>query len=202
MASTVSFNPVITTGVSGAFLVSTGGYVQGAFLDDPANQYNLQNGFVGSSQSTPLWGGLPVTLAVGSVNAPEVGLGLVSATSLSSINGWTCYNMSAAGIITSSSNAPQYSAGMSLNYVLPGSNIRLPIPVNPSVLNSLVGDATNVSLYWDPTNLRLDTSSSGNYGPLPIKLLYLSNTSKTVSYSSGTGATTWVNTGSVAVCVI
>lgn len=194
---TISFNPQLTTGFTGGFVLDTAGYIQGTFLDDPANRYSLEGGFVGSGQSTPLWGGLAVSLAVPGLGADPLGPGIISATSLSSINAWTLFNQAAAGIITPSSNVPLYSSGMSINFARPGSNLRIVLPINSADVNALIGAEPNVALYWDPTNLRLDTSSSSNYGPLPVQLEFLSTSSETVSYSAGIG--TWVNGGSVAV---
>ncbi len=194
---TIAFNPMLTTGIPDAFVVQTGGYVQGTFLDDPAMRYQLEGGYVASTQSTPLWGGLPLTLAVPNVNANEVGPAVVAAASLAAINAWSIFNMSAAGIITPSSNVPLFSSGMSINFARPGSLLRVVLPVNAAVLNSLATGAPNVSLYWDPTNLRLDTASSGNYGPLPVQIEFLSNTSKTVTYSGGLA--NWNPSGAVAV---
>jgi hypothetical protein len=193
----VSFNPALTTGFANTFELQTGGFVQGTFLDDPAARFQLEGGFVGSGQSTPLWGGLPVTLAVPAPGSEALGPAIIAAVSLVTINAWTLFNQAAAGIITPGSNVPLYSSGTSINFARPGSNLRIVLPVNPADVNALEGAAPNVALYWDATNLRLDTSSSSNYGPLPVQLEFLSTTSKTVNYASGLA--NWVNNGSVAV---
>lgn len=198
MASTISLNPNLTTGFSGTFRVSTDGYVVGTFLDDPNNRYNLEGGVVSSSQSTPLWGGLPVTLAVPTPGtSAALGPAMVAAGSLAAINAWTLFNQSAAGIITPGSNVPLFASGTSLNFARPGSNLRIVLPVYASDVNGLEGAAPNVALYWDPTNLRLTSTAGSNYGPLPIQLEFLNTSSKTVVYSSGLA--NWAYDGSVAV---
>src|ERR1700761_4106425 len=155
MAASVSFNPMQTTGAAGAFILSTDGFVQGTFLDDPAMRYQLEGGYVASSQSTPLWGGLPITLSVPATGTPNaLGSGAVIAASLAGINGWTLFNQASAGILTSSSNVPLYASGMSINFARPGSLLRIVLKINPADVNALVGAAPSVSLYWDPTNLR------------------------------------------------
>ena len=194
----ISFNPMKTTGINSGFRVSTRGYVQGTFLDDPAMRYQLEGGAVGADNL--LWGGLPVTLAVPSViGSNELGPTLVIAASLGGINGWTFFNQASAGIITPSSNVPLYAAGMSINFARPGSLLRIALPVDPTVIDSLEAAAPTVDLYWDPTNLFVTTSDSSTYGPLPVALECLDNASKTVDYDSGTGFATWVDTGSVVV---
>ena len=60
----ISFNPQVTTNISNGFVLSTEGYVQGVFLDDPSMRTQLEGGIVGSGVSQPLWGGLAVSLAV------------------------------------------------------------------------------------------------------------------------------------------
>lgn len=197
----ISFNPMVTTGISDAFVVDTGGYVQGTFLDDPANRYNLEGGIVASAQTAPIWGGLPLTLAVPAPDSNAQGPSVTVASTLTGIHAWALFNQAAAGIITPSSNVPLYSSGMSVNFARPNSNLRIVLPVeNSTVLDSLSGDAPNVDLYWDTTNNCLTTTSGAGYlGPLPIQLEFLSATSKTVSYNSGTGIATWQPAGSAAV---
>jgi hypothetical protein len=198
VASSITFNPMQTTGASGAFLLSTDGYVQGTFLDDPAQRFQLEGGYVSSAQATPLWGGVPITLAVPATGTPNaLGSGAVAAASLAGINAWVLFNQASAGILTPSSNVPLYASGMSINFARPGSLMRVVLKINPADVNALVGAAPNVALYWDPVNLRLDTSAGGNYGPLPVQLEALSITSKTVVYSGGNA--NWNDADSVAV---
>lgn len=191
-------SPYATTGISDGFVVSTDGYVQGLFLPDPANRYNLEGGYVASTQTQPLWGGLAVTLAVPAVGENAQGPALVAAASLAGINGWTLFDQSSAGPISATSNVPLYSAGMSLNFARPGSDLRICVAVESvSILDSLIGAAPNVDLYWDPVNLCITTTSTSNYGPLPVQLEALSVTSKTVSYSSPNA--NWNYAGAAAI---
>jgi hypothetical protein len=194
----IEFNPNLTTAISDAFVLETHGFVQGVFLDDPAIRYQLEGGKVGPDVSQPLWGGLAISLAVPPVGMEIQGSVMVPATSLASINGWTCVNQSMNGIITPSSNVPLYAAGASLNFFRPGSNARLCVAVeNTTVLDALAGDAPNVDVYWDPTNLCITNSSSGTYGPLPVQLMTLSASSKIVTYSGGNA--NWNSSGPAAI---
>lgn len=196
----ISFNPMSTTGFANGFTVDTDGFWAGTFLDDPAVRYQLEGGSVDAAQTAqPLWGGLPAKIKVPGVNKTAQGPTLLLADSLVDINAWVVFNQASAGIITPSSNVPLYAAGMSVNFFRPGSNARIVLPVKAADLNGLVGDQPNVSLYWDPVNLYLTTTSTSNYGPLPVQLEFLSNTSKTVTYNSGTGAANWTDGGAVAV---
>jgi len=197
--STISFNPTLTTNISGGFVLSTEGYVQGVFLDDPSMRTQLEGGQVGSGVSQPLWGGLAVALNVQAVGANAQGSTVVPATSAGTIDGWTLFNQGMAGIITPSSTVPLYAAGASINFARNGSLLRIAVAVeNTTILNALASAAANVALYWDPTNLCITNSSSSNYAlPSNTQLLALSATSKTVTYSGGNA--TWNATGPAAI---
>ncbi len=197
----ISLNPVQTTGFSDSFVVSTEGYVQGTALPDPGLRYQLEGGIVATGQATPIWGGLPLSLAVPNVGQNSQGPAASVATTLLGINAWSTFDQASNGIITPTSNVPLYASGQSVNFYRAGSNLRFVLPVeNTTVLNALEGAAPNVDLYWDTTNLCLTTTSGAGYlGPLPIQLEDLSATSKTVSYNSGTNMANWIPDGPVAV---
>jgi hypothetical protein len=158
----------------------------------------LEGGQVGSGVSQPLWGGLAIQANVQGVGQNAQGSVIIPATSLNGINGWTLFNQGMAGIITPSSNVPLYAAGASINFARPGSLLRIAVAVeNTTVLNALANAESSVALYWDPTNLCITNSSSGNYGPLLVQLEALSATSKIVTYSGGNA--TWNASGPAAI---
>lgn len=188
----ISFDPNVTTNIKNGFLLDTEGYVQGFVQDDPAMRFQWEGAQVGGD--TVLWGGLAVTVNLQGVDKNIQGSLIVPATSLSTINGWTIFNQSMNGIITPSSNVPQYAVGSSLNIVRPGSLARLCVAVASStILNDLATAEANVDIYWDPTNLCITTTSSSNYGPLPVQLIALSAKGKTVYASDGNA--NWQTTG-------
>lgn len=194
----ISINPMLTTGPSGAFLLSTQGFMAGVALDDPGLRYQLEGGAISASQSTPLYGGLAVELLVPAPGAEVMGPTILSASSSGTVNAWTVFNQSSNGILVPGGNVPLYQAGMSLNFVRVGSGLRVVLPVKAADMNTIAGGATNVQLYWDPVNLYLTVTSASNY-TVSGQLLALSATSKTITYSSGTGLANWVNPGNVAV---
>ena len=129
------------------------------------------------------------------------GLGSLAsvATSLATINAWCVINQAPNGIITPSSNAPQYVAGQTLNFMRAGSNARIVLPVKAADVATIAGGNAAQSLYWDPVNLYVTVTSGGNYGPLVVQAEFLNQNSLTVTYSSGTKATNWNRSGSVIV---
>jgi hypothetical protein len=197
--STISFNPNVTTNIAGGFVLSTEGYVQGVFLDDPSMRTQLEGGQVGSGVSQPLWGGQAVELNVQGVGQNAQGSTVIPSTSAGTIHGWTLFNQAMAGIITPSSQVPLYAAGASINFARVGSLLRVCVAVESlSILNALASAAANVPLYWDPTNLCISNSASSTYAlPANTQLLALSATSKTVTYSGGNA--TWNATGPAAI---
>jgi hypothetical protein len=189
----ITFDPNSTTNISSGFLVDTEGYVQGFVQDDPAMRFQWEGAQVGGS--TVLWGGLAVQVNLQGVDNNQQGSVIIPATSAATIQAFTIFNQSMNGIITPSSNVPQYAVGSSLNIVRPGSLARLCVAVeNTTILNDLADSEANVSLYWDTTNLCITNSSGGNYAlPSTVKLITVSAKGKTV-YASG-GNANWSVTG-------
>jgi hypothetical protein len=196
----ISLAPYVMTNSQESFLLQTDGFVQGVFLDDPALRYQLEGGVVVSTQTIPLWGGLPISLAVVAPGAggASSGLGQViaAATAEGNIDGWCVFNQASAGVITPSSPVPLFSASTSANFIRAGCGLSLVLPVNPTAVNTIAGGASNQAIYWDYTNNRVDTSGTGALG---LQILALNTNSKTVTYTSGTGFATWNNAGSVIV---
>lgn len=200
----VTINPMTSTNIQTAFSLQTDGFVVGTFLPDPAVRFQMEGGVVAATQSTPLWGGLPLKLTVPAnqlSNKFSSGLGpaIVIADSLVDINAWAVFDQAANGLIAPGSNAPQYGAGMTMNFFRGGSNARIVLPVLASDVASIISGAPTQSLYWDPVNLRCTLTSTSNYGPLVVQIETANQNSKTISYNSGTGQLTWVETGSVVV---
>lgn len=196
--SNITFNPMVTTGAGQSFLLETDGFVQGTFFDDPAMRYQLEGGFVARTETAPIWGGLPLSLLVPELGANPLGPSCSIATTTAGINAWCMFNQAAGMIITPSSTVPSASSGMSVNFVRPGSLLRIALPVNPSLVNSLVGGSTTQQVSWDFTNNYITTYNSG-IGALPVQIEFVNTNSKVVSYNSSTGAITWNDAGACAI---
>lgn len=199
MASTINVAPYTTTNAQDSFLLQTDGWVVGTFVDNPALRYTLEGGIVSSSQATPLWGGLPVTLEVPAPGSggSSSGLGstILAATASTNIDGWCVLNQASAGVITASSNTPLYPSNTSANFVRAGSGLWVVLEVNPAAVNTIAGGGSNQTLYWDFVNNRIDTTGTG---ALSLQIIALNTNSKTIAYNSGTGDANW-STGSVIV---
>jgi hypothetical protein len=197
---TVSFNPQATTSPSNTFVQSTEGYVQGATLDDTSARMWLTSGVIASSVTQPVWGGMAITEEVATVNNNAMGNSLVLATGAGNVTGMTVFDQAHNMIIVPGNSVQQAVAGMTINYFRFGSNIRIAVGVQASLVATLDSGAVNQALYWDPALQQLTASGTSGAFALPAttKILSLNSNSKTISYNSGTGALTWT-TGNAAI---
>lgn len=197
---TISFNPQLTTSPSNTFVQSTEGYVQGATLDDTSARMWLTSGVIAASVTQPVWGGMAITEEVATINNNAMGNSLVLATGAGNVTGMTVFDQAHNMIIVPGNSVQQAVAGMTINYFRFGSNIRIAVGVQASLVATLDSGAVNQALYWDPALQQLTASGTSGAFALPAttKILSLNSNSKTISYNSGTGALTWT-TGNAAI---
>jgi hypothetical protein len=211
MTAQISLQPMVTTVAGGLFNTNSNGFTQGDALADPAVTFALAGGVLSTSATTPLWGGVPITeliptLQNGYYSQPQPGtdsLGstVTQATASSAPTGIAVYNQAFGGITTPQSTAPLFSPGMSVNFYRFGSNARIPLPCDASIV-ALDGSSVTETVYWDTTNFLLTTTATSNFA-VPCKILRTSTANnKLVSYSSGTGNANWTSTGYIAVVSI
>ena len=189
-----------TTVANNTFLLNTDGFIVGTLYGKFPDRYAIEGGVVASTQATPLYGGLPLTLAV---TAPTIqgssGLGerATLATAQTNIDGWSVFDQGAAGIISGFSNVPLYYANTSINFVRSGF---LVLPVNPAAVNTIAGGASNQNIFWNFTQNYVDITGTGALG---FQIIALSTNSKTVTYAAGPPITAnWNGSGSVIVVKI
>lgn len=201
----IAFNPSLTTNAYGLFSQNTNGFVQGDAQDDPAVKFWLAGGVVGTAQTTPMWGGLPVEESIPSASTQpgtdSLGGTIITATSNATITGFSVFNQSFNGIITAQSEVPLYTTGMSINFYRLGSGARIPLPIDPTLV-SLDGTIITSQVSWDFVNNKIIAYNSG-VGALPVRILKISTANnKGVSYSSVTGFANWDTTATLALCLI
>lgn len=189
-----------TTVANNTFLLNTDGFIVGTLYGKFPDRYAIEGGVVASTQATPLYGGLPLTLAV---TAPTIqgssGLGerATLATAQTNIDGWSVFDQGAAGIISGFSNVPLYYANTSINFIRSGF---LVLPVNPAAVNTIAGGASNQAIFWNFTQNYVDITGTGALG---FQIIALSTNSKTVTYAAGPPITAnWNGSGSVIVVKI
>lgn len=193
----ISFNPMQTLVATTSFLVDTDGFVQGTYFDDPSMRFQLRGGIASSSLTQPVWGGLPVVVDVPNIGANALGPTISLATTEATIGGWTVFNQAHHMILTPGNTVPIATSGMTVQFIEPGSLLRLVVKCNATLADALSGGAQNQQVSWDFTNNELTTYSTGTALPVLVELVNL--TSKVVNYDSSTGAVTWIDAGPAAV---
>ena len=196
----ISINPFQTTNFPGTFSVDSTGWVQGIFVDDPAIRFQLAGGFVASSETTPMWGGIAVAAAVPNPasQTPQLGYELTRAGSIGAIDGFTVFNQAIAMVQTPQSRVPMAGSNMEISFFKLGSKARIVVQADAAFAATLEGNAISQQVAWDTTNQKLIAYSSGT--ALPVKVLGVNvGNSKIVSYASGTNFANWTNDGSTVL---
>ena len=202
--SNISINPMLTTNAQGLFNVNSTGFVQGDAQDDPAVKFQLASGFIKSTETLPMWGGLPISEnIVLQTTTPSSGVlngAIARATTIANSTGICVFNQAFQGITTPQSTAPQFTSGMTVNFYRFGSKARIPMRMNPALV-SLDGSLVTTDVAYDFTNNWITAYVSG--AVFPVDILKISTTgNKTVSYDSVTGFCNWVYNEYVALVQI
>jgi hypothetical protein len=193
----ITFNPATTSSPQTSFLVESQGYVQGVYWDDPATKQWLFSGLVSSSNTTILWGGIPVEIIVPALGSDQQGNSVLMATTNSNIQAFTVMNQAYNGPMTPG-GPPQYQVGFSIAYFLMGSNARIAVPISSALEAAVSGGTIAQQVSWNFTNNNLDVF---NTTALACKVLQVRRQSKLISYNSGTGVLSWT-TGAAAMIMI
>lgn len=197
---TIPFNPNVVTNAAGSFNASSNGYIAGFALDDPHIRNELRGGPLGPAETVPMWGGIPVSVAIPPPTPDsEDSLGniITRATAVGNILGWSVFNQDHSMISSTSSQVPQAAPGMMVAYYLIGSRARIVLPCDPA-LASLVGSPISAAVSWDFVNNQLIAGTG-----LGVEILSFNiGNSMVPVYTPGTGALNWNRQGSVAVVKI
>jgi len=206
---TISFNPAAVGNFPGSFQAQSQGYIQGYALDSPSVIIDkLRAGLLASTETLPMWGGLPVSVTIPGSTAPQLPVLARSTanaiTGAGSVRGFSVFNQAANMVQTPSSRVPTSSPGMTVNYFELGSGARIVVQADPALIATLAAGASldNLQLQWDFVNARLTAFTSGTALPVLVERYDAVGNSKTVSYNSGTGFTSWAAGTYAAVIII
>jgi hypothetical protein len=213
MSAQISLQPMATTNAAGLFNTNSNGFTQGDALDDPAVKFALSGGVFSTDATTPLWGGVPITeliptLQNGYYSQPQPGTDSLGGTIIQAdgdayeATGICVYNQAFSGITTPQSTAPLFSPGMSVNFYRFGSGARIPLPCDASIVALDGATIATTPIYWNPTTNLLTTTSGGAFA-ISVKVLRTSTANnKLVSYDGMAGTANWTSTGYIAVVLI
>lgn len=180
----LSLNPMATTNALGSFGVQSDGFIQGVALDDPANRFNLASGTVAASETTPIWGGIPVAeLLPGAASSPR-GSSVRRAKTLAELEGFTVFNQAHNGLTTPQSPVPLFASGMSVSFYRIGSNMRVPLKASAQVVAlGTSGASVRTPLAWDFVNSQITTAAAAGFAGADIA-------TTAVTYASGVATAT------------
>ena len=180
----LSLNPMATTNALGSFGVQSDGFIQGVALDDPANRFNLASGTVAASETTPIWGGIPVAeLLPGAASSPR-GSSVRRAKTLAELEGFTVFNQAHNGLTTPQSPVPLFASGMSVSFYRIGSNMRVPLKASAQVVAlGTSGASVRTPLAWDFVNSQITPAAAAGFAGADIA-------TTAVTYASGVATAT------------
>jgi hypothetical protein len=168
MTATVTFNPVLTTNALGSFSATSGGLVQGTAYDDPSTRYRLRGGWLNTTETLPMWGGVaisegvpsPLADSIGGTQNPGIALGpsITRATSIGAptsgqqavgqITGFSVFDQNYSAVQSPQSPVPLVGSGMTLNYYPLGSNARIAVACS-GLLSNIETYQNNSLVSWD-----------------------------------------------------
>ena len=194
----ISFNPSLTSSPQNSFLVQTGGYVQGDFVDDPSIRMELASGVIGAAVTQPVWGGMVLEETISLSGEGNLGNNLVLAAGYTTATGISVFTQGYNMIIVPGNSVQTAAAGMTVPFFRFGTRARIKVQCSAALVTAVEGGAINQQVSWDFVNQQLIPFS---VTALPVQILSVNPNSKIVNYNSGTGAVTWV-AGNAAVILV
>lgn len=204
----LTYNPAQITNANNTFYATSDGAIQGFFQDDPALRFQLRSGLVAPAQTTPLWGGMGITVA-----SPATGVEhqsfkamLTLASSQSNLLGFTVWNQAHAVILNPSAQDPVPQAGGgtgtnpggAINFFLLGSGAQIWVQCSSAVATAYKGAAWNTATYWDYTNQVLLSAPGGTAIGVEVVDVVTNGNSQVVA----SGGATWNYAGFAALIKI
>lgn len=192
--ASVAFNPMMTLSGANSFQLQSQGYIQGAFMDDPVARMWVLPGSVATSVTTPIWGGMAIQENVPTLDPYTMGT-IASPISIpaaaNNVTGFTLFNRAHNMMITPGNPVPAAYAGMSVAYGRLGSNLRIPVKIDPTLVTTLENGSIAQNVSWDFTNCQLTAYVNGTNQILPVKILKVANNCKIINYNSSTSTLSW-----------
>lgn len=209
----LAFNPYIQTNAPGMFTIESDGLIVGTAYPDPAARFALAGGWLASTETLPMFGGVGISENVptepGTTGPPTLPLtplggSIVRATAepgtaAGTLTGFSVFDQNYAAVNNPQSPVPQVGNGGLVNFYRLGSGARVALAIDPTLI-SLEGGVITQQVSWDFTNQKIIAFATA---ALPVKILQVKSTGCMVPvYSSTTGFVTWNYNGAAAVCLL
>lgn len=175
MVASLSYNPYITSFAEGMFNVQSQGLKQGTAYPDPATRNALRGGYLASTDTLPMWGGVGIYMKIpGGVGTPNIAfqtkMGRAAAlTGADALTGFSVFDQNYSMVTTPQNRVPIAVSGQSVHAYALGSRTRIAVACDPT-LASLFGSSIDTPVSWDFVNQLLVpfiaaalTISSGTY---------------------------------------
>jgi hypothetical protein len=203
MPASIAFNPYIQTSAAGMFNIESDGFIVGTAMPDPATRFALAGGFLASTETLPMFGGVGIGENIphetGVVPVVPLGGSIVRAAAEAGLTGFSVFDQNYAAANTPQSPVPCVGSGGLVNFYRLGSGARVALAIDPTLI-TLEGTLITSQVSWDFTNQKIIAFATN---ALPVKVLQIKSTGCMVPvYNSGTGFTTWNYNGAAALCVL
>jgi len=209
----MQLNPYVQTNAAGMFNIESDGLIVGTAYPDPAARFALSGGWLATTETLPMWGGIAVselipterTTAPATPTRPDIALGSViaRATTLAAgagtCTGFSVFDQNYAAVNSPQSPVPSVDKGGLVNFYRLGSGIRVALAIDPALV-TLEGGLINQQVSWDFSLQRIIAFATN---ALAVKILAVKSSGCMVPvYNSGTGFITWNYNGAAAVCLL
>jgi hypothetical protein len=200
---TIALNPYVQTTAAGSFYIESDGLIVGTAFPDPAARYALAGGWLATTETLPMWGGIGISENVPQEphGHPVVALGSICAraTAYANLTGFSVYDQNYAAVNTPQSPVPCTDLGGEVNFYRFGSGARVALEIDPTLV-SLEGGLITAQVSWDFVNQRIIAFATT---AVPVKILSIKATGcYTATRNAGTGFVTWNRNAAAAVCLL
>lgn len=202
----ISINPMQTTNAAGTFGITWDGLIQGVALPSPNAHFNLAAGYIASTETDPMYGGIAIAEHIPLNPAsppltpdPSLGGSITRAPNYAGMTGFSVFDQNYAMINSPASPVPLAGPSQQINFYRLGSGARITVAIDPALVN-LYGQLITQQVSWDFTAQRLVAFSTT---ALQCKVLKVVPTNcMTINFTTGSGVATWNRNGAAAVILI
>jgi hypothetical protein len=178
-----------TTNAAGSFTIQNDGDIVGVQMDDPATRFAIRSGYVLSSETIGMVGGVGIYEDIPqpysqSSPVPDMNMqcGIGRAISLTGtvgvLSGFTLFNQTHNAVTSPTNPVPTAGSLQTFNYVRLGSGARIAVAIDPSLV-SLDGGLVGQQVSWDFNLQRL----------VPFVAAYPANVLTALSWGTANGGT-------------
>jgi hypothetical protein len=185
----ITLNPALASSVTGSFGVAWDGLIagMGPTSNDPVARFYLNGGFLASTETLPMWGGLGISEAVPTPQAspplspdPALGGPIVRATNVlggnttANLTGFSVFDQNYSAVNSPQSEVPMTSTYGAVAFYRLGSGARIAVAAD-SALSGYGGSVISRQVSWDYVNQKL----------VPYQAAFGANTITAASWSAG-----------------